>query len=275
MTQRENQEFLFTWSVLSLNIAKPLWKTSGRPCASQGAIILSIFNHSGEALLGDSIGENDDDWPLMATCCSLPIKKTKTKPITQKCCQGDGINTVFFWFCLVIHRFLLCFVSKLSDTPSGCSHNHSDSYTVPLCIQGFVVHYTQPLCCTKDLTQIWAHRETDPHTRQTQVFTFIKNLGTCWNVCKILGVKSFGCWNTAPDLVRVNFPSPPNGGQGHRKNKDGARGNSYQRSMSVLIPQECKSKIDMAFMTTPDKPRLPQMVWLLLIPFPLCLSSYL
>lgn len=103
-------------------------------------------------------------------------------------------------------------------------------------------------------------------------FNFHQKFRNLPKVCKILRVRSSGCrgvrapWNTAPDLVRVNFPSPPNGGQGHRKNKDRARGNSYQRSMSVLIPQECKSKIDMAFMTTPDKPRLPQTVWLLLIP---------
>lgn len=89
---------------------------------------------------------------------------------------------------------------------------------------------------------------------------------------KIQRVRNSGCcsvtapWYAAPDLARVNFPSPPSGGQGHRKNRDGARGNSYQRSMSVLIPQECKSRIDMAFMTTSDKPRLLQTAWLLLIP---------
>lgn len=48
-----------------------------------------------------------------------------------------------------------------------------------------------------------------------------------------------------PDLVWLNFSPLLNRGQGHRKNRERAKGNSCHTSMSILVPQECTSQIDM------------------------------
>ena len=56
-----------------------------------------------------------------------------------------------------------------------------------------------------------------------------------------------------PDSAWLNFPSPPEAGQGHsRKTREQAGGNSCQGTMSVLIPQECTSEIYITVMTTTD-----------------------
>ncbi len=124
----------------------------------------------------------------------------------------------------VIHRFPLILSYSLSASKVILPPVTTIiSYPIPVCIHGFVEHYILPLYYTKGSTQIWVHRETNPH-RQTHAKTHIllnfhsksRNLPKAFTVLKVKALNLITLYNFCPTQV----PRTVQRNTKHMKNRD-------------------------------------------------------